>query len=113
MPGCPGYYANSRGFIIGKQRRALSTSSNNGYPTVAVRQNGRTKRISLSRTIYQCFKGTIPSGYEIDHIDGDKNNNSISNLRAVTHKDNMANPVTKRRMAMPKKRSVTKYECIR
>lgn len=113
IPDCPGYYANSRGFIIGKQNKPLSPRSNNGYMWVAVRQQGRTKCLNLGRVIYQCFKGPIKKGYEIDHIDGDRTNNSIVNLRAVTHKENMANPVTRRRMSMPKKRCVTKYEHIR
>lgn len=113
IPGCPGYYANSRGFIIGKHKRPLSPCNNNGYQMVSVRQNGRSKKLNLGRTIYQCFKGPIGKNLEIDHIDGDKTNNCITNLRAVTHKENMANPVTQRRMSMPRKRCTTKYEHIR
>ena len=38
----------------------------------------------LARLKYLTFKGEIPEGYTIDHIDGNTMNNDISNLRAIT-----------------------------
>ena len=35
------------------------------------------------------------NGYEIDHIDGNKQNNALSNLHCVTHTENMNNVITK------------------
>jgi len=37
----------------------------------------------LARLKYLTFKGDIPKGYTIDHIDGNTMNNDICNLRAV------------------------------
>jgi len=37
----------------------------------------------FARLKYLTFKGEIPKGYTIDHIDGNTLNNSIRNLRAV------------------------------
>ena len=41
------------------------------------------------RLIYQTFVGKIKQGYEIDHIDGNKHNNELKNLRMITRSDNM------------------------
>lgn len=41
------------------------------------------------------FNGEIPEGYEIDHINGDKQDNTLSNLRCVTHFENCNNSKTK------------------
>jgi hypothetical protein len=41
------------------------------------------------RLVYETFSGNINSGFEIDHIDGNKHNNDITNLRAVTRSENM------------------------
>lgn len=41
------------------------------------------------RLIYETFVGKIKKGLEIDHIDSDKHNNTITNLREVTRSENM------------------------
>lgn len=40
------------------------------------------------RVVYETFSGKIKWGLQIDHIDGDRHNNHISNLRQVTHSEN-------------------------
>lgn len=40
------------------------------------------------RVVYEAFIGNIKNGLVIDHIDGDKHNNRIDNLRMVTHSEN-------------------------
>lgn len=42
---------------------------------------------TLHREIYSDFKGNIPKGYHIHHIDGDTENNDPSNLQALTPND--------------------------
>lgn len=41
--------------------------------------------------IWEMHNGPIPEGYEIDHIDHNKINNAIWNLRLVTRKENSHN----------------------
>lgn len=41
------------------------------------------------RFIMECFNGAKPAGMEIDHFDGNKSNNKLSNLMYVTHTENM------------------------
>lgn len=47
------------------------------------------KRDKVHRVIWRLYNGPIPPGLEIDHIDGDPGNNNISNLRLVTHAENI------------------------
>lgn len=50
----------------------------------APRMEGRYfKLLSLHRMIWTCYNGEIPEGYDIHHIDFNKNNNDISNLIAL------------------------------
>lgn len=43
------------------------------------------------RIIWEMIKGEIPHGMQIDHIDQNKKNNKIENLRLVTHGQNLKN----------------------
>ena len=52
------------------------------------------KYVSLARFVWSAFNGEIPEKMEIDHIDTDKDNNNLSNLRLVTRTENVNNPLT-------------------
>lgn len=55
-------------------------------------QVGGTERVwTVQQVVAYAFLGKCPEGQEIDHIDRNKHNNNIENLRYVTHKENMAN----------------------
>ena len=65
-----------------------------GYYTISFRVNGKDKRFLLHRLIATAF---IPNPYnkpQIDHIDTNKSNNSIENLRWTTQLENMNNQTT-------------------
>lgn len=49
------------------------------------------KSYSVHRIIYEMHFGKIAEGYFIDHIDGDKQNNLLENLRVVTRSVNSRN----------------------
>lgn len=50
-----------------------------GYLVVCL--NGKTHMVH--RVIWEMHNGPIPDGHQIDHIDHDRTNNLLSNLRAV------------------------------
>jgi hypothetical protein len=61
---------------------------------------GKTKQRlwrRVHRVVYETHIGKIPEGCEIDHISGDKHNNNITNLRAVTRSENMIAAFERRR----------------
>ena len=45
-----------------------------------------TIRKRMHRYVWEYYNGEIPKGYHIHHVDGDKSNNSIENLRLVEAK---------------------------
>lgn len=73
-------------FKIVKQSEQKKT----GYLTCVV----GCKQDYVHRHIWKAFNGEIPEGLQIDHIDTDRSNNSLSNLRLVTMDDNIHNSLT-------------------
>ena len=54
-------------------------------------KNGIKSTVFLHREVWEYHNGKIPQGMMIDHIDRNRSNNSISNLRLVNSKENRAN----------------------
>lgn len=54
-------------------------------------RNAAMKPHSLHRQVWIYHNGPIPGGLVIDHIDRDKNNNQIDNLRAISQSENNKN----------------------
>lgn len=63
----------------------------NGYVRWSTNRNRKKIRILVHRLVWETFNGEIPKGMEIDHINRDKTDNKLSNLRCVTHIQNMRN----------------------
>ncbi len=73
-----------------KTNRVLKGSIRNGYIRHSITFNdGEVRRLSAHRLVYETYIGQI-NGI-IDHIDGNKANNSLSNLRDISQSDNMTN----------------------
>jgi len=78
----------------GKYRDTSRMTS--GYAACKGSVGGVVYRDSAHRVVWFMHNGPIPDGFEIDHIDQDKLNNNITNLRLVTRSGNchnMGNPV--------------------
>lgn len=59
-----------------------------GYLRVSLVFDGKIKTHYVHSLVSEAFIGLRPKGYEVDHIDGDKRNNVLLNLRYVSHRDN-------------------------
>lgn len=70
------------------------STTNLGYKLVSV-YGDYIRQILVHRLIWEAFNSDIPSDLEIDHIDTNKDNNALSNLKLVSHRENMNNPITK------------------
>jgi hypothetical protein len=49
--------------------------------------DGSNKRKRRPRAVWEQYNGTLPEGYVIIHLDRDKYNDDISNLKAITRKE--------------------------
>lgn len=45
--------------------------------------------MSFHSFLYAWYKGEVPAGYDVDHIDNDTLNNDLDNLQLLTHKENI------------------------
>jgi len=77
-----------RGFIILKNARKAEHITKQGYLQLRITLNGKTYHCMAHRAIYDNFVKTIPSGCEINHKDGNKQNNRLNNLELVTSGEN-------------------------
>lgn len=95
-------YVTENGLVYRKTRTGIllqcKQTNYNGYLKICVFKPIQ-KYVRVHRVVWETFIGEIPDGYEIDHIDGNKQNNALSNLRCVTHKDNMNNIITKSKIS--------------
>ena len=64
------------------------------YPKITFCVKQARYNIPLSRLIYVWFKGDIPDGMVIDHIDNDPYNNSPSNLQMLSVGENLTKRFT-------------------
>lgn len=72
-----------------------------GYKMVRTSPDGNAgTRAYIHRLVYLHFViPTIPEGCEIEHLDSDNSNDYFMNLRAVPHKTNCNNPITRKRIS--------------
>lgn len=59
------------------------------YAIVGFSYNNMTHTYPLARFLYVWFKGDIPEGYTVDHIDNNPFNNNLRNLQLLTLKENL------------------------
>lgn len=61
-----------------------------GYPRITLSKHGKIKQFFVHRLVAETFLGKVPDGYSVNHIDGNKQNNDLSNLEIITHAANIA-----------------------
>lgn len=55
-----------------------------GYRSVII--DGVTRH--WHKLVYECFNGSVQPGYQIDHINNDRDDSRLCNLQAIPRKDN-------------------------
>lgn len=103
IPGFPGYGATANGDIFTRKRqgkapdddrwREANQKISNKYMMVSISLCGVSKWRLVHRLIFITWVGEIGPNMHIDHLDGNKLNNNISNLEPVTPRENVARAI--------------------
>ena len=97
----PGYYISKCGKVFStKRNRLLSTHiTRNGYERVSLSFNNKSYKFFVHQLVVSAYIGERPVGQgsetHIDHIDANKKNNHVSNLRIINRRDNVTKEMPK------------------
>lgn len=86
------YMVSSYGRVRhGVKNNILSPSIVCGYYKVRLSENGMASDYMIHKLVWQLFgdSNEVPAGCVIDHIDGNKLNNAIENLRCISLSENV------------------------
>lgn len=75
----------------------------NGYFIISLCKDGKYETLQISRLVASAFIPNPNNKPCVDHIDTNRENNEVSNLRWVTYKENNNNDLTRKHMSEGKK----------
>jgi hypothetical protein len=90
--GFEGLYKVSRnGVVYGLKRGSILKQSINkyGYSNINLTKDGIRYSLLVHRIVYRAFVGELLNDLVIDHIDNNKQNNTIENLRQISSRRNI------------------------
>jgi len=106
IPGFEGrYVVGARGYVrkIGRRKRNYGTMNNRNDLVVHIIDNsGKDRMFSISRLVAEAFLDNPGGKTQVDHIDTNRRNNRVDNLRWATPRENMANFLTSVHRREPK-----------
>lgn len=91
IPLAPGYFANPAGKILGPRSKIMKAQKRGDYLWITLIVDGAQIGRPIHRLVCEAFHGPCPPDKDlVAHWDGDELNNSASNLRWATFKENTA-----------------------
>lgn len=97
IPDFPLYVCSPSGTIknIKRDKALRPTKDKNGYKKVLLCKNGYHKNIAVHRVVALTFLDNPNNLPQVNHIDGNKINNNVSNLEWCSNYDNMQHAIKK------------------
>lgn len=74
---------------LSTNRVLKQTITDRGYSRVDIYINKKRKSCKVHRYVAMYFLGDLSEAFEVNHIDGNKQNNSVENLEWITHRENI------------------------
>ena len=95
IDGYVNYQVSNTGYVrnVSTGLRLVPFWNSEGYATVGLYKDGKKNTFKIHQLVAKCFipKPESDEKFEVDHINEDKTNNSISNLMWKTSRQNMWN----------------------
>lgn len=73
----------------GKTRMLSIRPDKAGYCSTAIQENKKSRRVLVHRLVAQTFIPNPDNKPQVNHIDGNKSNNKVSNLEWATERENV------------------------
>jgi hypothetical protein len=102
------YYVDEDGMIYKGVKKISQSKMSRGYLSVSIYHEGLFKTHYVHRIVAECYLENIQKKPLVNHLDGNKFNNSVKNLEWVTHKENSQHSVTILRKEMGERHSRAK-----
>lgn len=116
IPGFPHYFVDKNGNVWSQYkggrnglrdvpRKLKPTLNRIGYLQVNLRNNGKQHTKQVHRLIYEAFKGTIPAGMHVHHVNGNKTDNRLCNLELMSKEEHDNHHLDDRRKGIREKQA--------
>lgn len=104
-------FGNFRKIKDDGSKKALKTTKNGcGYYTIGLWKEHKVKQYRISRLIAEAFIPNPKNKPYVDHIDTDKANNRVENLRWVSPSENSNNPLSRKHLLQSWESAERKYK---
>lgn len=93
LKGYPRYYISNLGEVFiqkpdGSLQKKEGRPNLQGYLRIKLWNRGHRRNFNIHRLVVEHFIGKIPKGYVVDHLDGNKSHNYVTNLEIVSVAEN-------------------------
>lgn len=99
IKGYQDYFISENGIVYKKTKEGLKEKafflSHNGYKRVALYRNGKCKKFFVHRLVAETYIDNPLCKNSVDHIDHDRLNNNVNNLRWISIERNSGEPKAK------------------
>lgn len=98
------------GKVIGPRGEVRGTKLGNGYMGTGIRFDGKIKRVLMHRMVFLLAHGYLPE--TVDHINGNRDDNSLQNLRAANKREQQGNRLSQGYTVRTKRYAKPRYEAV-